>query len=603
MGSSDSKGGGKDGNSVIHLPINRRGRSAPEQETTPKHNTASEATEELEALELLDVDEENLEDEDTGTVDPLIGLQIGNYVIKKFLSSGGMGLVYLAHHHNMGLQAAIKVLRPEMADSADQAARFEREARVLSTINHQGVTKIMDWGRLPDKRHYMTMEFLDGESLEELLAQDRRLSVFRALAIAEEVLDALMAAHKLNVIHRDLKPSNIYIVRQSDGARRIKLLDFGLAKETPVNALSETHIELGKGSAIAGTPEYIAPEQARGLPASARTDIYSLGVVLYEMLSGELPFRASNASDMMREHAYGKLPDIAKSIEDIPMSLVELLTSMLEKKPDDRPRNVDEVKQRIRRITRELQNEPTAITNPGSPPLLPLPPPPPPPREFRIRDWWPALLLPIFVGLTAWTLVDFGNSATLKDMQVRLAYQTAVARKAEEARKLEEEKRKTEEEKRKTEEAENEREKRALAQQQEETRQRLAAIEKERLAALEASKKTAHTASLKMPANNKTRPATSTLASFSIDYDCSVNADAWTASLQDKLGKYRQRIGTIFRINDENQAKLGNEFRLHQNAIKANNGAHATCEKLNHELDAWMRAYEAQARKQNLENT
>ncbi|MCL2627041.1 MAG: protein kinase [Cystobacterineae bacterium] len=563
----------------------------PEEAKPAMHETLplDTTTEKTRALETT---------EETG-VDPLIGLPVGNYVIEKYVAGGGMGIVYYAQHRSMNRPAAIKVLRPEMADSPEQVARFEREAAVLSSIRHQGVTNIIDWGRLPDGRHYMTMEYLDGNSLEEVLAQEKRntpgMPVFRVLEIADEILDALQAAHKVNVIHRDLKPSNIYIVKQSDGTECIKLLDFGLAKENPVNALqpstnagTEKVGALDKASVVAGTPEYIAPEQAKGLAASTRTDIYSLGVVLFEMLSGDLPFRAANATAMMRAHAYEEAPDISKLVDGLPNSLAELLIAMLKKKPEDRPRNVDDVKQRLRRIMKEIQQEDTVVR------AMPLPLPQETKKKIFGPSWWAYIGAPLAIsfimgGVLLYYANEYINESHKNSppppqappiIKVEAPIESppppVVETTPPPVLDLSD----------------------AAASPPPEDIPR-----KKPNPAIPGNTRTASAASAtKKPpaATTKYIPSIVPASEAEDTVDCAVAAVSWTAQLTTKLNKYHQSIKGLSRINDENRTTLANEFRGYQNAIQ-NSSTQVGCQKLNRDLNAWMRGYEVQARKQLLD--
>jgi serine/threonine protein kinase len=300
--------------------------------------------------------------------DPLIGQKVGEFVIEAPIAAGGMGIVYRAVHPLIGRRVAIKVVRPEMMSDKEQADRFLKEAQALSAIKHRGIIEVIGFGNLADGRQYMVMEFLEGESLEAVMDREGSMSAARALPLIDEILSGLGAAHKVGVVHRDLKPSNVFISLATSGERNVKVLDFGLAKHAPV-AFEGMVGEVGaKSSLMAGTPEYIAPEQARGLAATPQTDLYCLGVMLFEMLSGELPFAAPNVVDLMRKHVYEAPPRLSSRVSGLPESLDALVAVLLEKNPEDRPASADVARQTVTRILRELREQSTRqATNPFLP--------------------------------------------------------------------------------------------------------------------------------------------------------------------------------------------------------------------------------------------
>jgi serine/threonine-protein kinase len=291
--------------------------------------------------------------------DPLIGQQVGEYVVEAAIAAGGMGIVYRAVHPMIGRRVAIKVVRPEMVSDKEQAERFLKEAQALSAIKHRGIIEIIGFGNLPDGRQYMVMEFLEGEPLESVMAREGPMSPARALPLVDEILSALSAAHKAGVVHRDLKPSNVFISNQTSGDRTVKVLDFGLAKHAPVVFESPAGPVDAKASLMAGTPEYIAPEQARGLAANPQTDLYCVGVMLFEMLSGELPFKADNVVELMKKHVYEEAPRVARRVNGMPESLDALVAVLLEKEAEKRPASADVARQTVLRIMRQLREEST----------------------------------------------------------------------------------------------------------------------------------------------------------------------------------------------------------------------------------------------------
>jgi serine/threonine-protein kinase len=296
--------------------------------------------------------------------DPLLGQRLGDFVVESQLAAGGMGVVYRAKHPLIGRLAAIKVLKPEYAADAEQTGRFLKEAQALSAIKHKGIIEIIGFGNTPDGRQYMTTEFLDGESLEAVIHREAPMAPLRALGLADEILNALSAAHKSQVVHRDLKPSNVFISVQSTGERIVKLLDFGLAKQNPVTLAEvaegpQAKASLAKASLVAGTPEYIAPEQARGFAPTPRTDLYCLGVMMYEMLSGTLPFKADSVVAMLKKHVYESAPPLSGRVSNLPDALYDLVGEMLDKDPEKRPASAEIARQVVTRLTRQLQSDAT----------------------------------------------------------------------------------------------------------------------------------------------------------------------------------------------------------------------------------------------------
>ncbi len=206
----------------------------------------------------------------------------------------------------------------------------------------------------------MATEFLDGESLEKVISREAPMTPMRVLGLIDEVLNALSAAHKSQVVHRDLKPSNVFLATQSTGERIVKVLDFGLAKQSPVTLADvQDGALVAKASLVAGTPEYIAPEQARGFAATPRTDLYCVGVMMFEMLSGSLPFRADTIIEMLKKHVYELPPRLSSRVSNLAPALDELVMQLLEKDPDKRPPSAEIVRQTVQRIMRQLQQEST----------------------------------------------------------------------------------------------------------------------------------------------------------------------------------------------------------------------------------------------------
>ena len=215
------------------------------------------------------------------------------HVVRK-LGEGGMGQVYLAEHVRMGRQSAVKVMSPALTRDPDAISRFNREAANASRISHPNVASIYDFGETPEGLIYLAMEYVEGESLTTLLERQGALHPARAAAIVRQTADALSAAHERGIVHRDLKPDNIMLARSRDGGDAVKVVDFGIAKA--VGAESQRVTRTGY---VVGTPEYMSPEQLSGDPVDARSDVYSLGLVAFTMLTGTLPFPSETAQESM----------------------------------------------------------------------------------------------------------------------------------------------------------------------------------------------------------------------------------------------------------------------------------------------------------------
>src|SRR5690242_15118113 len=249
------------------------------------------------------------------------------------IGTGGMGTVYLATHLGLERPVAVKIIRREFAGDADVADRFLREARTMAKLHHPNAAMIFDAGNLPDGRHFIVMEFVEGETLSQSLAREGRFSAAHAVHIATQICDVLEEAHRLGIIHRDLKPSNILL-----GKRGVCVLDFGVAKVLASSAESTaTHASTGSGQ-IVGTPRYMSPEQCLGQRVGARSDLYSLGILLYEMLAGRPPFVDPLQSALLVKQATAPAPPLPRLRQDIPRPLALAVHTLLAKRPEDRPR-------------------------------------------------------------------------------------------------------------------------------------------------------------------------------------------------------------------------------------------------------------------------
>lgn len=298
--------------------------------------------------------------------DPVIGMTLSGYRVERLMGSGGMGLVYLARHEFIDRRFAVKALKPEVAADVDMARNFHREAQVLSALKHPNIVDIVGFGALPDGRHYMVMEFLEGKTLEQEMLETPRINPERVLILADQILLALEAAHEAGVIHRDLKPSNVFLNRASGGVEVVKLLDFGLARQQPV-ALDGLHAVAGQ-TVVAGTPDYISPEQALGHQPGPGCDIYSFGVLLFELLVGQRPFdpppHLDRTTELLRAHLESTPPTLKELGIQVPDALSELVAECLQKLPMQRPATAAEVRARLAAF------RPTTPAGPLSSPAL-----------------------------------------------------------------------------------------------------------------------------------------------------------------------------------------------------------------------------------------
>ena len=225
----------------------------------------------------------------------LVGAIVADrYHVLRKLGEGGMGQVYLAEHVKMGRKSALKVMNPAMVKDADAISRFNREAANASKINHPHVADVYDFGETSDGVIYLAMEFVDGPPLTQLIEEHGALPPLRAATIARQAADALAVAHDMGIVHRDLKPDNIMIARNRDGSDCVKVVDFGIAK-----AANNAAQKVTKTGFVVGTPEYMSPEQLAGDKLDGRSDIYALGLVTFNMLTGRLPFPAETVQESM----------------------------------------------------------------------------------------------------------------------------------------------------------------------------------------------------------------------------------------------------------------------------------------------------------------
>jgi serine/threonine-protein kinase len=275
----------------------------------------------------------------------------GRYLVEGILGEGGMGVVYTGRHKVIGKRVAIKVLRGDMARNTEITERFLQEARAASSIGNPHIIDISDFGTLPDGSTYFVMEYLAGISLTDAMTQAKPLSVPRLLHIAKQIASGLGAAHDAGIIHRDLKPDNVMLITRGtgDGGKDfVKILDFGIAK------VGGEASRLTRAGSVFGTPHYMSPEQAAGTPVDLRTDLYALGIILYEMASGKVPFDADNFMGILTQHMYkAPVPLLALvPAPEIPPSLDAIIQKCLTKKVDGRYATMAALLQDLEKVER-----------------------------------------------------------------------------------------------------------------------------------------------------------------------------------------------------------------------------------------------------------
>ena len=275
--------------------------------------------------------------------DPLVGRVIADrYLVLARLGEGGMGRVYLCEHVKMNRQCAIKVMSPTLVNDAESLQRFAREASNAARILHPNVAAVFDYGE-SDKIIYLVMEYVDGESLSTILAREGALEPRRAIDLARQIADGLHAAHELGIVHRDLKPDNVIVAHSRSGKEIPKVVDFGIAKaltEAPQDALTRSGL-------VIGTPEYMSPEQLLGDPVDARADIYSLGCILYQMLTGAPAFSADTREQMIRRRLHEAPPHLREVLPELPSRLDTLIVHMLARSPGDRLASAAEARDQL----------------------------------------------------------------------------------------------------------------------------------------------------------------------------------------------------------------------------------------------------------------
>jgi serine/threonine-protein kinase len=305
----------------------------------------------------VDAPEPASESGDDDAAEALIGQVLADrYRVEALLGSGGMGSVYRAEHVHMRKDVAIKVLHREMTYLPEVVARFEREAVAAARIEHPNVAGAKDFGRLEDGSFYLVLEYVEGRSLRRVLDEGGAIDPARALHIARQVTSALAAAHAAGIVHRDLKPDNVMLVPRAGEQDAVKVLDFGIAKLSAEDTRDQP--ALTRVGSVFGTPEYMSPEQAVGQSVDARSDLYTVGILLYEMLEGRTPFAGDGGMvGVLTRQMTAEPPPLSPGVDP---ELARLVMTQLAKSPDQRIQTGDELVASLRQLEGNVTPSPPA---------------------------------------------------------------------------------------------------------------------------------------------------------------------------------------------------------------------------------------------------
>ena len=339
-----------------------------------------------------------------GPADPFIGRDLvgGSLRILDKIGSGGMGAVYKAVEPQTGRLVAVKILHPKLTNRQDLVSRFGREARGMSQLTHPNSARVFRWGELEEGPLYIVMELLEGKNLNQTVRAEGPFPVERALPILIQVCGALDEAHKAGIIHRDLKPENIFLVQTPTLRNFPKLLDFGLAKMGE-RQLRPGSIVLTQEGMVFGTPEFMSPEQAQGKALSPASDVYSLAVILYEVLTRKLPFDAKTALDFIQQHVTTRPIALNQRVlgKTFPQQLEKVMDQALAKRAEDRFASAEEFGRAMQVVLQTLGPLPPAPRppSPSQPQGQPAPAPAPSSTQLPARAGTPGVAALTAVGV------------------------------------------------------------------------------------------------------------------------------------------------------------------------------------------------------------
>lgn len=324
--------------------------------------------------------------------DPWVGRKLNNYQVREIIGTGGMGVVYLAYHELMDKQVAIKMLRAALVTDSMSVKRFTREAQAASKLNHPHIITMYDHGFTNTGQPFMVMDYLRGHALSQIIKENGQVGVDRAINILIQSCEALDHAHKNGVIHRDLKPANIMLITAEDQVDFVKVVDFGVAKVMQPGVSQEAQ-SLTQAGEVCGSPVYMSPEQCLGKELDNRSDIYSMGVLIYETLTGKLPFLGKNMVETMQMHVQEPPKRFSEVRPDlfIPERVEAVVLKALSKDPEQRPQTMGELANDLRMAIPRPDRGFLRAAIPADPSLLK-------DKEKQRKEW---LMLGIIAGAAA----------------------------------------------------------------------------------------------------------------------------------------------------------------------------------------------------------
>jgi serine/threonine protein kinase len=347
--------------------------------------------------------------------DALVGMTLdGRYKILRVIGEGGMGVVYEALHVVIEKPVAVKVLRHTFTSRPDVVERFRQEAKSASRIGHPNIIDVSDFGETPSGASYIVMEMLTGEDLADILARERVLSPARAVRIVYQVARALDATHRKGIVHRDLKPENIYLISVDGAADVVKVVDFGVAKMSDLENGTGGR-KLTRTGMLFGTPEYMSPEQAAGKPFDHRVDVYALGAIFFELLTGRVPFEGENFMEVLAKHGRDRVPSLVEVNPGtrVSLELERIVARALAKDPADRYQTMGDLANELR-LAPEMPGQHAgeagalpewALIAPGPPPSVDVTPSTAPveTRKAREQDRFPWLSTRVDRRVVLWS--------------------------------------------------------------------------------------------------------------------------------------------------------------------------------------------------------